>query len=237
MLKVHKALLVWKINYQFLCRLWHKPKCTAPMAIQAKGKWSNLSKYACRAYFLLIILQVPLFRIQCRSGICTTPIQVTSSQLISSEVFPLPIVKGLLYPGALVNGLINDRSVPSWDNLLGIYNLTHIKEASAVVDLQRLEVLAGSYFCVAGSLIGLLKPGRMSMFGTLLIIWGLVKEGILGKSENTDPATAVFVYPTMLIAVVCAFLSVKYDIKKAVRSAPTQPVAKPLKSSVKSKLK
>ncbi|KAL0330623.1 UNVERIFIED_CONTAM: hypothetical protein Sangu_1607800 [Sesamum angustifolium] len=208
-----------------------------PTAIRAKGKWSNLSKHACRLYFLLIILQVPLFRVQCRSGMCTTPIQVTSSQLISSDVFPLPVVKALLYPGAVVNGLISNMTVPSWDNLLSVYNLTSIKEASAVTDLQRLEVLAGSYFCVAGSLIGLVKPGRMSMFGTLLVIWGLVKEGILGKPVNTDPTKAVFVYPTMLLALVCAFLSVKYDIKKVVRSTPAQPVAKPLKSSSKSKLK
>ncbi|WRX34068.1 FAR1 DNA binding domain - like 10 [Theobroma cacao] len=37
-----------------------------------------------------------------------------------------------------------------------------------------LEVFTRSYFCVAGALVGLLKPGRMSMFGTLLVIWGLV---------------------------------------------------------------
>ncbi|WRX17329.1 hypothetical protein QQP08_009816 [Theobroma cacao] len=37
------------------------------------------------------------------------------------------------------------------------------------------EVFTESYFCVAGALMGLLKPGRMSMFGTLLVIWGLVK--------------------------------------------------------------
>lgn len=75
------------------------------------------------------------------------------------------------------------------------------------------------------------------MFGTLLVIWGLVKEGILGKPVNTDPTKAVFVYPTMLLALICAFFSVKYDMKKVVRSVPTQPAAKPLKSSRKSKLK
>ncbi|CAA0838013.1 Unknown protein [Striga hermonthica] len=127
-------------------------------------------------------------------------------------------------------------TVPSWNNLLDIYNLTHIKNASAVPDLQRLEVLAGSYFSVAGSLINIIKPGRMSMFGTLLVVWGLVKEGILKKPVDTDQTT-VFVYPTILVALVCAFLSVKYDIKKVARSAPAQPVAKPLKSSSKSKLK
>lgn len=109
---------------------------------------------------------------------------------------------------------------------------------SKIVSNYVYKVLAGSYFSVAGSLIGILKPGRMSMFGTLLVIWGLVKEGILGKPVNTDPKTAVYVYPTMLLALVCAFLSVKYDLKKAAaRSTPAQPVAKPLKSSRKSKLK
>ncbi|KAF9624385.1 hypothetical protein IFM89_010773, partial [Coptis chinensis] len=52
------------------------------------------------------------------------------------------------------------------------------------------SVLAGSYFSVAGALVGLLKPSTMSMFGTLLVIWGLVKEGLLGKPVNTDPAKA-----------------------------------------------
>ncbi|GFS45511.1 hypothetical protein Acr_00g0096510 [Actinidia rufa] len=77
----------------------------------------------------------------------------------------------------------------------------------------------------------------MSMFGTLLIIWGLVKEGILGKPVNTDPAKTVFVYPTMFITLVCAFSSVKYDVKKIVRGAPARPIAKPLQRSSKSKLK
>ncbi|KAL2494964.1 hypothetical protein Fot_38721 [Forsythia ovata] len=101
--------------------------------------------------------KVPLFRIPCRSGMSTTPLQVTSSQLVASEIFPLLVV---LYPGAIVNGLINNMSFPSWDNLLSIYNLTDIKQGSALTDLQRLEVLAGSYFCVAGALVGILKPGR-----------------------------------------------------------------------------
>ncbi|OIT33920.1 PREDICTED: uncharacterized protein LOC109205379 [Nicotiana attenuata] len=210
----------------------------ASVSTSSKGRWSNLSKYASRIYFVLIFLQVPLFRVPCRSGMCSTPMQVTSSQLISSEIFPLPLVKAMLYPGAVANGLITNMKVPSWDNLLNIYNLTDVKNASAVTDLQRLEVLAGSYFSVAGALIGILKPGRMSMFGTLLVVWGLIKEGILNKPTKVDPAKAVYVYPTMLLALVCSFLSVKYDIKKVTRGgAPARPVAKPLKSSSKAKLK
>lgn len=72
---------------------------------------------------------------------CSTPIHVTSSQLIASEIFPVPVVKALLYPGAVVNGLVRNMTVPSWDKLLNIYNLTNAKEAPAVTDLQRLEVL------------------------------------------------------------------------------------------------
>lgn len=75
------------------------------------------------------------------------------------------------------------------------------------------------------------------MFGTLLVTWGLIKEGILGKPANTDPSKALYVYPTMLVALVCAFSSIKYDTKKVMRSTPARAVARPLQSSSKSKLK
>ncbi|KAJ7966157.1 Tail fiber [Quillaja saponaria] len=207
-----------------------------PSSSSSQGWVKNLSSMASRIYFFLVILQIPLFRVPCRAGMCTTPLHVTSSQLIANEIFPVAAIKTLLYPGASVNGLIRNVTLPSWDNLLDIDNLTHVKEASPVTDLQRLEVLAGSYLSVAGALLGLLKPGRMSMFGTLLIIWGLVKEGIIGKPVNTDPGTAVYVYPTMVIALICAFSSVKYDVKKIVRNASAPPIARPLQRSSKSKL-
>ncbi|PQM32753.1 uncharacterized protein Pyn_16606 [Prunus yedoensis var. nudiflora] len=213
------------------------PSSSAPSSKSSKGWISNISSIAARIYFFLIILQIPLFRVPCRSGMCTTPLHVTSSQLIASEIFPIPVVKALLFPGAVANGLVRNMTVPSWNNVLDIYNLTNAKESPAVTDLQRLEVLAGSYFAVAGALVGLLKRGRMSMFGTLLMLWGLIKEGILGKPVNTDPTKAVFVYPTMLIAVISAFSSVKYDVKKVVRSAPARSIAKPVMRSSKSKLK
>lgn len=208
------------------------------MAISSKG-WtsSRISSIACRFFFLIIFLQIPLFRVPCGSGMCTTPVHVTSSQLVAGEIIPVAVVKAILFPGAIAHGLVKNMTVPSWNNLPNIYNLTSVKEAPVVVDLKRLEVLAGSYFSVAGALIGLLKPGRMSMFGTLLVIWGLLKEGFLGKPLSTDPDQTIYVYPTMLLALVCAFASVKYDIKKAMRASPARPVAKPLHSSSKSKLK
>ncbi|XP_061376445.1 uncharacterized protein LOC133318458 [Gastrolobium bilobum] len=212
-------------------------KSSSSSSTSSKRWTQNISSIAARIYFCLIFFQIPLFRVTCRSGVCKTPLHVTSSQLIASEIFPVPVIKGLLYPGAAVNGLIHNMTIPSWDNLLDIYNLTSIKEASAVTDLQRLEVLAGSYFSVAGALVGLLKPGRMTIFGSLLVIWGLVKEGILGKPVNSDPSKAVYVYPTMVIALICALSSVKYDVNKVARTAPVRTSATPLQSSSKSKLK
>lgn len=75
---------------------------------------------------------------------CTTPLQVTASQLIASEIFPSAVVKALLYPGAIVNGLISNMTVPGWGDTLSIYNLTEAKNASPVIELQRLEVRINS---------------------------------------------------------------------------------------------
>ncbi|XP_048608844.1 uncharacterized protein LOC125575423 [Brassica napus] len=124
---------------------------------------------------------------------------------------------------------------PKWDNVLDPYNLTDVKEASAAPDLQRQRF--GSYFSVAGAFVRLLKPGSMGMFGSLLLVWGLVKEGILKKPMNTDPQGTVYVYPTMVIAMICVFSMINYNLKKATRAAPARPIAKPLMSSSNSKLK
>ncbi|XP_016652155.1 PREDICTED: uncharacterized protein LOC103341933 isoform X2 [Prunus mume] len=115
-------------------------------------KWASIiSSIASCVYFLVIILQVPLFRVPCTAGICRTPI----------------------------------------------------------------EVLAGSYLSVAGALLGLIKPGRMSLCGMLLIIWGLVREIILRKSTST---THVYIYPAMSIALFSAFLSITKDVRRIIRS-------------------
>lgn len=88
----------------------------------------------------MLIADRNLNRVPCRAGMCKTPIHVTSSQLIASEIIPPTVVKALLYPGAAVDGLLKNKSVPSWDDIFEIYNLTDVKQASAVTDLQRLEV-------------------------------------------------------------------------------------------------
>ncbi|XP_050373523.1 uncharacterized protein LOC126791157 [Argentina anserina] len=99
------------------------------------------SNEGCSHLFVLIVFQVPLFRVPCRAGMCTTPLHFTSSQLITSEIFRVPVVKALLYPGALANGLVKNMTIPSWDNLLEIYNLTNAKEASPGATSLWLEPL------------------------------------------------------------------------------------------------
>ncbi|KAM3330706.1 hypothetical protein ACQJBY_027076 [Aegilops geniculata] len=178
-------------------------------------------------------------RVPCRAGTCTTPIQITSSQLVSNEIFPPSVVKAMLYPGAIVRNLTTSMSMtfPRWSDLFDIYNLTEAKNASAVIDLQRLEMLAGSYFCVAGALVGIINPGRMILFGTLLVIWGLVKDVLFRKPVTSDPTEPVYVYPTILIALICSFMSITYNVKKKAMSSHSVSISKPLQSSAKSKLK
>ncbi|XP_039045743.1 uncharacterized protein LOC120185644 [Hibiscus syriacus] len=110
-----------------------------PMA-SSKKRATSISSIASLMYFLLIIFQIPLFRVQCRFGICRTPIEITSSQLIATELFPTHVVKVLLYPGAIVNGVIKNKTLPSYSKLLSLYNSPSSRKSTAVSDLQRLEV-------------------------------------------------------------------------------------------------
>lgn len=71
---------------------------------------------------------------------CITPVEVTASQLIASGHVPSAVVKSLVYPGAMVNGLILKMKIPAWDSILNIYNLTNASESSPTIELQRLEV-------------------------------------------------------------------------------------------------
>ncbi|KAH9714947.1 Tail fiber [Citrus sinensis] len=95
--------------------------------------------------------------------------------LIISEVFPEFVAKVLLYPGALASAIMKGKSIPSYSKLLRLYNFTNLTNFRKI-DLLRLEVLAGSYLSVAGALIG---ARRMSLIGTLLLLWGPVREAIM----------------------------------------------------------
>ncbi|KAJ9179065.1 hypothetical protein P3X46_010889 [Hevea brasiliensis] len=197
-------------------------------------KWAAIiSFFASWFLFLIILFQVSLFRVPCRTGICTSPIEVTSSQLIATEICPAFFVQALLYPGAIAKAFRKNRAIPSYDNLLKIYNLTNLKKDSAATDLYHLEILAGSYMTVAGALLGLVRPGRMSFFGTLLIIWGFVREGILRKSANMNPVKTFHIYPAMFIAVLFAALSIRKDVRKLIRCSRARRAAKAMRSKAK----
>lgn len=89
------------------------------------------------------------------------------------------------------------------------------------------QILAGSYLSVAGALLGPLRAGKMSLFGTLITLWGLVKE--VSSVQNPDGLSTRkvgYIYPTMLIAVLCAFLSIRRDLRKIIQCCrASRPIA------------
>lgn len=206
---------------------------------------------------VMILSKCPhlLHRVPCRMGICKTPLEVTSSQLIASEVFPLFIVKTLLYPGAFAKAICKQKSIPTYANLLKLHNF-RARAMSATSDLQHLEVdnwlvtennastsidkhpekfsfgihfhfgsllqvLAGSYLAVGGAIAGLIKPGRMSLFGILLLMWGL----IMGKSGFSHD-TGIHIYPAMYVVLLSAFFSIRRDVRKIIRSFNLKHIVK-----------
>jgi len=89
---------------------------------------------------MILMTKVPFIcSVPCRFGICQTPLEVTSSQFIASEFFPLLIVKTLLYPGALAEAICKQKTIPSYRNLLNLHQFNS-RAVSAASDLQRLEV-------------------------------------------------------------------------------------------------
>ncbi|XP_016459044.1 uncharacterized protein LOC107782657 [Nicotiana tabacum] len=178
----------------------------------ASKKWArDVYFVASRLYFLLILFQVPLFRFPCRIGTCTTPIEVSLSLLYANGIIPGGLVKALLYPGAVVKAIYKNNTIPSYDKLLKIYKFTNMKQSPVTHDLQNLEVIVGSYLSVAGAFFGLMKSGRFSLIGVLLITWGLEKQVLFRNSKS------VVIYPTMLIALLSAFFSIRADVTKLIR--------------------
>ncbi|KAJ7530067.1 hypothetical protein O6H91_15G077400 [Diphasiastrum complanatum] len=194
-----------------------------------------IAQRASQLFFLVILLQLPLFRIPCRSGFCSSPLEVTAVQFAASEIVHPMLLKLILYPGAFVRHVFVEGNFPRWQNILQEYNLSRLPPPSST-EKFRIEVIAGSYFAVAGSLVSLLKPGRMSLFGMLLVTWGLMKEGLFDKKVDGEPSpNEVHAQPTLVLALILAVLSIKYDMQKVQKL--TQPVVKPLKSSSKAKIK
>lgn len=195
----------------------------------SSNRWASIiSSIASFLHFFIVILQVPLFRVPCRTGTCSSPIEVMSSHLMATELYPAFGPKALLYPGAIAKSYIKNKTFPSYSKLSKLYHLANLRKTSASTDLQHLEILAGSYLTVAGAVLGLVRPGRMSLFGTLLILWGFVREVILKNSASMNPARSIQINAvTMHIALLCAFLTIRKDVGRLIRCCRTRRGAKP----------
>ena len=94
-----------------------------------------------------------------------------------------------------------------------------------------MQVLAGSYFSVAGAFLGLIRSGRMSLFGVMLIILGIAREVNFGKHAPNDPSKEVCMYRSMYIAVLSAFFSIRGDVRKLIRCSKVKHIIHPLRHS------
>ncbi|XP_038898492.1 uncharacterized protein LOC120086115 [Benincasa hispida] len=200
-------------------------------------RWATtISRTASSLYFVLIFFQIPLFRVGCRGTLCTTPLELTCSQLLASEAFPVYVVKSILYPGAIAKAIFKNKPIPPFNSLPKLYKFIHVKPTASPLtsDLHRLEVIAGSYLAVGGGMMGMVRAGggRMSLFGCLIAMWGIVWR----KSSYLNPNKEISqIYPTMFLALLLAFMSVRKDVRRIVRTL--KPQSNPLSSSNKTKRK
>ncbi|XP_042059720.1 uncharacterized protein LOC121804287 [Salvia splendens] len=187
-------------------------------------KWAHIiSNFASILYFFIIIVQVPLFRVPCRIGTCQTPVEVMAC---AGGFLPEFVVKALLYPRAVKRSLMKGAAVPSPDQLLHPYKFKKGKPT----DLKQLEVIAGSYLSVTGAFLGLLRHGRMSYFGLILVLWGIAKEMFGGKH-----ASGACLFPEMVMTMVIAFLSMRRDVRKLLKCCKPGRFARRLKNRSKAK--
>lgn len=143
---------------------------------------------------------------------------VTSSHLVANEILPATVTEILLYPGAVANAVVTKAALPSYDDLLKQY---HFEASPLATSHPPLEVLIGSYLCVIGAFLGILKPGRVSLIGTLLVVWGLFKKDTLRRPSYVDAEEVTSIYPSMCVAVTFAFMSIRGDVRKIIRSCRT----------------
>ncbi|CAA7025829.1 unnamed protein product [Microthlaspi erraticum] len=201
------------------------------MAVSNKKLASLISVIASSLFAFLIVFQIPLFRVACGKKSCETPLEVISSQLIGfgNEAIPSSLVKTLLYPGAIAKSLISGSRLPSYHKLLSFYSFDHNNTST---DIHHLEVFAGSCLCLLGALLSLFKPRRLTFIGTLLIFWGLIRDILLLDSSphgwRSAARNSVRVYPTLFLASLSAFLSIRSDVRKIIRCCRSKPLSKSL---------
>ncbi|TYK10563.1 hypothetical protein E5676_scaffold459G002170 [Cucumis melo var. makuwa] len=216
----------------------------------SSNRWATtISSTASSLYFLIILFQIPLFRnrVRCRGTLCTTPLELTCSQLLASEVFRPSVVKGVLYPGAIAKAIFNNKPIPPFNSLPKLYkfiqtpspltsDLHRLEMESFDDDVELKQVIAGSYLAVGGGIMGMVRAGggRMSLFGCLITMWGIVwrKSSYLNPNKEKEISQ---IYPTMFLVLLLAFLSVRKDVRRIVRTL--KPQSNPFSLSNKPKRK
>ncbi|KAG7660226.1 hypothetical protein ISN44_As01g069910 [Arabidopsis suecica] len=197
----------------------------------SKKKWASIiSVIASSLFSLLIVFQIPLFRVACRNKSCETPLEVISSELIATDLIPSSLVKTLLYPGAIAKSLFAGSKIPSYHHLFQFYSFDGMyRTSSFATDIHHLEVFAGSCLCLLGALLNLFKPTRITFIGTLLISWGLIRDILLLDSAHdwiSPHRNSVRVYPTLFLASLSAFLSMRSDVRKIIRCCTSITLSK-----------
>jgi hypothetical protein len=103
------------------------------------------------------------------------------------------------------------------------------RTSSFATDIHHLEVFAGSCLCLLGALLNLFKPTRITFIGTLLISWGLIRDILLLDSAHdwiSPHRNSVRVYPTLFLASLSAFLSMRSDVRKIIRCCTSITLSK-----------
>lgn len=168
--------------------------------------------------------------VACRNKSCETPLEVISSELIATDLIPSSLVKTLLYPGAITKSLFAGSKIPSYHHLFQFYSFDGMyRTSSFATDIHHLEVFAGSCLCLLGALLNLFKPTRITFIGTLLISWGLIRDILLLDSAHdwiSPHRNSVRVYPTLFLASLSAFLSMRSDVRKIIRCCTSITLSK-----------
>ncbi|KAL3631813.1 hypothetical protein CASFOL_024797 [Castilleja foliolosa] len=100
----------------------------------------------------------------------------------------------------------------------------NMRGKSVNIDLKHLEVIVGSYLCVAGAVLGMVKRGRISLIGLSMIIWGVTREIITGSKNATQ---AKCIYPEMIFTLIAAFFSVTKDVRRLIGCCMPNCYSKP----------
>ena len=75
---------------------------------------------------------------------------------------------------------------------------------------------------MTGAILGLLKQGRLSLFGMLILLWGLTKELIREEATHLDAPSSMHVSPVIFLGLLAALLSIKGDMRQIIRSYEAQ---------------